>query len=94
MIIQELRLEPFAGIPNLRVEFQRELNVVLGPNEAGKSTLVNALKMVLFMPSQYDKRTLDRDISKFMPLTGGGGDTIRVELTFALNGDTYRVSKS
>lgn len=92
MIIQELRLEPFAGIPNLKAEFRRGLNVVLGPNEAGKSTLVNALKMVLFMPSQYDKRTSDRDISKFMPLTGG--DTIRVQLTFSLNGDSYRLSKS
>jgi exonuclease SbcC len=92
MILQELTLKPFAGLSSLKVVFSEGLNVVLGPNEAGKTTLVNALKMALFMPAQYDKRTFEREISRFLPLRGG--DTIQVELTFRVNQDSYLLLKS
>jgi len=92
MIIQELHLSPFAGITRLNVDFWKGLNVVLGPNEAGKSTLVNALKMALFMATHYDKRTFEKEIANFIPLSGG--DTIHVELAFSLGSHSYRLSKS
>ena len=44
MIIRDLRLRPFAGLADVKVSFEEGLNVILGPNEAGKTTLVNALK--------------------------------------------------
>jgi predicted ATP-dependent endonuclease of OLD family len=80
MILRELKLAPFAGLIDLQVVFQGGLNVVLGPNEAGKSTLVHALKMALFIPTQYDKKVYDQKIRPFLPLSGG--DTIEVGLTF------------
>ncbi len=92
MIVRELELSPFAGFRRLKVDFRQGLNVVLGRNEAGKSTLVSALKMVLFMATQYDKRAFDKEITPFIPLTGG--DTLRVELVFSLGKDRYRLSKS
>ena len=92
MIIKELILNPFAGISDLIIDFKEGLNVVVGPNEAGKSTLVNALKMALFVATKYDKRTFDKEISNFIPLSGG--DTIQVKLAFSFNEDVYRLSKS
>ncbi len=92
MILRELKLTPFAGLANLRVTFREGLNVVLGPNEAGKSTLVHGLKMVLFMPTKTEKRTFDREIRPFLPL--GGGDTIEVELSFSIRGKAVSLKKS
>ncbi|RPJ04575.1 MAG: hypothetical protein EHM36_10065, partial [Deltaproteobacteria bacterium] len=92
MILRELGLAPFAGLANLRVAFREGLNVVLGPNEAGKSTLVHALKRVLFTPTKYDKKVFDRDLMPFLPLDGG--DTIEVELTFSVGAGTFRLRKS
>ena len=92
MILRELKLAPFAGLIDLQVVFQGGLNVVLGPNEAGKSTLVHALKMALFMPTQYDKKVYDQKIRPFLPLSGG--DTVEVELTFSVKGEPYRLKRS
>ncbi len=82
MIITRLRLAPFAGIVQRTVEFRPGLTVVLGPNEAGKSTLMAALRLLLFMPAECGKRRFQKEVARFMPL--GGGDTIRAELDFRI----------
>jgi predicted ATP-dependent endonuclease of OLD family len=41
VIIRELKLNPFAGLADQDLKFTQGLNVVVGPNEAGKSTIVN-----------------------------------------------------
>jgi len=94
MILRRIVLNPFGGVAYQEVEFAEGLNVILGPNEAGKSTLVNALKMVLFVPTQYGKRLFDQEIARFLPLAGG--DTILVELAFSVEPklETYSLSKS
>lgn len=94
MILQELKLCPFAGLACQELTFVPGLNVILGPNEAGKSTIVNALKLVLFMPTRYTKTTFDKEIRRYLPLSGG--DTIQVELGFLGEADNrpYRLSKS
>lgn len=58
MILNKLILCPFAGFTNREVEFKKGLNVILGENEAGKSTLVNAIKASLFEPTNLGKRDL------------------------------------
>jgi exonuclease SbcC len=80
MIITRLRLAPFAGIADRTVDFRPGLTVVLGPNEAGKSTLMAALRLLLFMPAECARRRFQKEVAPFMPL--GGGDTIRAELDF------------
>jgi DNA repair protein SbcC/Rad50 len=39
MILREIKLNPFAGMNNKSVPFNQGLNLILGPNEAGKSTI-------------------------------------------------------
>jgi len=92
MIINSMKLNPFAGVTKKEVAFEPRMNVILGPNEAGKSTLLNALRMVLFMPTNYGKRIFDQQITPFMPLSGG--DTITVNLTFQIGKDIYDLTKS
>ena len=94
MIIQELKLNPFAGLAKQDLQFTQGLNVVVGPNEAGKSTTVNALKMVLFVPTQYTKTQYNKEISRYMPLAGG--DTIQAELAFIVEPkkESYHLFKS
>jgi len=92
MILREIRLNPFAGLYDHRVAFENGLTVVLGPNEAGKSTLLNALRLALFVPSEPNKRTFDKDVGPFMPIKGG--NTIRVSLTFCVDGGSYSLKKS
>ena len=92
MIISSLKLDPFAGISEKKIDFKKGLNVILGPNEAGKSTLLNALRLVLFVPTDCGKRVFNQEIADFMPLTGG--DTIRVGLDFRVGKHDYSVAKS
>ncbi len=78
MIIKSIKLTPFAGISNREHTFSPGLNVILGPNEAGKSTLVNAIFAALFIPPDVRKNSEDwkNFIRKCLPHPGG--DTARV----------------
>lgn len=80
MKIKSLSLKPFAGITDKKVEFSPGLNVILGPNEAGKSSLLNALKTVLFIDTDLTRSRYEKEIRDYMPAYGG--DIIRVNLNF------------
>lgn len=91
MKIKSIQLKPFAGISNKKIEFCPGLTVILGPNEAGKSTLLNALKSVLFTEVELTKVRFDRLMKEYMPVKGG--DTIRVSLEFQTEGKDYFLEK-
>lgn len=91
MKIKSIQLKPFAGISNRKVEFCPGLTVILGPNEAGKSTLLNALKSVLFTEVELTKARFDKIMKEYMPVKGG--DTIRVSLEFQKEGEDYFLEK-
>lgn len=80
MILNRLHLHPFAGTQDREVEFAGGLNVVLGPNEAGKSTLFNALLHVLLTTTDLTASAFKNALGRFMP--AAGGDTIRARLDF------------
>lgn len=48
MILRSLELEAFGRFLRRNFEFRRGLNLVIGPNEAGKSTLMEAVPAILF----------------------------------------------
>ncbi len=94
MIIRKVQLEPFGGFSRLACDFEGGLNVVLGPNEAGKTTLVNAIYAALFIPPDVKKNSQDwkNIISRYLPHPHG--DTARVTLEFTGSGeeDRFRLS--
>jgi len=91
MIVRRLRLHPFAGISDGVYEFQPGVNVLFGPNEAGKSTLVHAIRTVLLEPIDYRKKKWEDELSRFVP--SGGGDTFRVSVEMEQLGVPYQLCK-
>jgi len=82
MIIQSIEVENWRGTPHFRCELDRGLNVICGPNEAGKSTLVEALHWALFQDvvgSGKIKSQIDVIIPAFAPLEL---PTVKVLLAF------------
>ncbi|SDL29933.1 AAA family ATPase [Halarsenatibacter silvermanii] len=49
MNIKELSIDVFAGLSDVAVEFDDGLNVLYGPNEAGKSTVIKSIHASLFI---------------------------------------------
>jgi len=92
MKLKSIQLKPFAGILDKKVDFCPGLTVILGPNEAGKSTLLNALKSVLFTEVELTKARFDKLMKEYMPVKGG--DTIRVSLEFQAKGKDYFLEKT
>ena len=80
MIVRRLRLFPFGCFDDKEVVFAPGLNVILGPNEAGKSTLFNAVKSS-FLRTRLTRPKFAQFIEKFLP--AGGGDIVRLEIEFS-----------
>jgi exonuclease SbcC len=78
VIVSRVRMHPFGFFSDRTVDFLPGLNVVLGPNEAGKSTLFHAVRHVLFVPAKLRKPEFDSKIVPLLPASGG--DSIRVDL--------------
>ncbi|MGA2480622.1 MAG: AAA family ATPase [Spirochaetia bacterium] len=86
MILRRLRLHPFGFFADRQVSFAPGLNIVLGPNEAGKSTLFAAVKSS-FLRTKLSKPKLEQHIGRYMPISGG--DVVRVELELQAAGGTW-----
>ena len=91
MIISRITLSPFAGIPHLDLNFTDGLNVILGANEAGKSTVFHALYNVIFTEAKLTPGRFKKIMNRFLPV--GGGDTIAVELYFKHNNTDHYLKR-
>jgi exonuclease SbcC len=91
VIINKLKIGSFGCFSNKELEFKEGLNVILGPNEAGKSTAFNAIQKVLLTPVKLGKLEFKREIARFIPL---GGDTIYVELSFLRSGEPLTIRRT
>src|SRR5438552_643948 len=86
MKLLTLRVSNLAAIANVQVDFGPGLNVLYGPNDLGKSTLVDSIRLALLLPhaSTY--------CDPYIPWAGSG-DPI-VDLTFETEPQRiYRVKK-
>jgi len=93
MIIKKYSCKRFAGIKDQDINFEDHLNVILGPNEAGKSTLVEGLYSVLFKSSKLGYKKVE-DIEfrdRFMPIQAG--DSIDGEVIISDHTGDYRVTR-
>lgn len=92
MIFRELTLRPFAGIAHRTITFRDRLNIILGPNETGKSTIFRALLSALFLPVTARKNSKEwLEIAEVLPVDG---DTARVSLSFVHNRKEYLLEKT
>jgi exonuclease SbcC len=91
VILRRLRVHPFGRFADREVSFGPALTVVLGPNEAGKSTLLEAVKAALFVPARLSKPKFQEYLARFVPIDGG--DVVRAEISFAADGGEYVLAR-
>ena len=58
-MIKKLWIKQFGGIVNREVHFEKGLNVLFGPNETGKSTLIEALYALLWVDSKLGQKKVE-----------------------------------
>lgn len=81
----------YAGITGQEVSFQPGMNVILGDNETGKSTMVTGLYDTLFMHSKLDGRKDKEFTASRFPT--GGGNSIDGEIKLNLDGREVTIKK-
>ncbi|MBT5224455.1 MAG: AAA family ATPase [Candidatus Marinimicrobia bacterium] len=92
MIINSIHITVFAGLSGRDIKFEQGINVVLGPNEAGKSTIFRALENTLFTPADLTPSRFQRLMGHYLPI--GGGDTIEAMIHFSHSGENYELKRS
>jgi len=61
MWLRELQIRNFRKIEELTVEFPRGLTVLVGENNSGKTTIIDALRLMLFSSRDFDSLRLTED---------------------------------
>lgn len=92
MIINSVLLKPFGGLTDNQIDFKPGLNIILGPNETGKSTIYRAIQNGLFKRTDLRKNSLEYkdDILANIPI---GGDVAYVEISFNIKDKLYKIRR-
>ena len=93
MKINKFAADIFAGINSRSYQFEEGLNILLGANEAGKSTIINAIYATLFIEPQIKLNTTEgkKFADNYLPYPHG--DYAEAELSFAAEGEEYKLHK-
>lgn len=86
MRLEKLEVENFRGIRAASISFAKGLNVLGGPNEIGKSTLAEAIRAALLVP------TKSKEGKSYVSWDGSA--PARVTLTFESGGKLWLVRKT
>lgn len=94
MNIKEIKTKQFAGIRKREVALEQGLNIIVGNNETGKSTLAELIYEMLFRGSNLNQnKKTDKDFySRFMP-SNGIGDVVDGTIVFTTTDDEYILRK-
>ena len=95
MKIKELRCDQFAGLQDRDYRFEDGLNLVIGDNETGKSTMVDLLYHLFFQDASIDMRRDKEFKEKYFPKTVGRvqADTIDGSVEFETDNGVYKLYK-
>ncbi|MCA9383711.1 AAA family ATPase, partial [Candidatus Dojkabacteria bacterium] len=88
MIIDKLKINNFKKFSDLEVEFSRGINIVVGPNETGKSTLTRALIEAIYADPTTKSKTFYDQISPW-----NKANDLKLELEFHNNDAKFRLKK-
>lgn len=92
MNIKTIKTRQFAGIKNKEVELEPGLNILVGNNETGKSTLIELIYQMLYRNSKLSKRE-DKDFfEKYIP-SNEKGDVVDGTLVFTTSEGEYTLNK-
>ncbi len=91
--IKTYQCKRFAGLRDVNMEFEKGLNVILGANESGKSTIIEGIHSTLFKDTKLkNNNNADKDFSfKFMPKPSG--DFIDGRLVMGLEDGEFEIYK-
>ena len=93
MKLKNFNAEIFAGINNRNYQFKDGLNILLGDNEAGKSTVINAIYASLFISPQIKLNTTEGKEFKQRYFPYPDGDFAEAELKFEVENLDYKFYK-
>jgi energy-coupling factor transporter ATP-binding protein EcfA2 len=78
MYIKKIRIKNFRGLRSADISLQPGLNILIGPNNVGKSTILSAIDFVLNPNLQWWRREILTELDFFR---GRADDPIEVELS-------------
>ena len=95
MKIKRVESDQFAGVHDIDVEFADGLNLVIGENESGKSTLADLIFRILFKDTKIDGRSDAEFIDRYFPkkVRGPQGDVIDGTLLFETEHGSYKLTR-
>ncbi|MDE5746491.1 MAG: AAA family ATPase, partial [Acetatifactor sp.] len=95
MKIKRVECDQFAGVQGRELAFDNGLNIVVGDNESGKSTMVDLIYQILFKDVKLDGRSDSDFMDKYFPkkVSGPQGDVIDGVLVFETANGTYKLKK-
>ena len=96
MKLKCIRSDQFAGIKDIDIELTDGINLILGENETGKSTLIELIYQTLFRGDKLDGRKDKGFMERFFPVpseSGVNGDCIDGTLIFEGNDGQYKLSR-
>ena len=95
MNIKRLECDQFAGLLDKSMDFEKGLNIVVGENESGKSTMVDLIYQLLFKDVKLSGRSDTDFIDKYFPKKAGGyqGDVVDGVLVFETPSGTFKLRK-
>ena len=95
MKIKKVECEQFAGLQDTEIVFEDGLNIIVGENESGKSTMVDLIYHLLFQDTKLDGRSDAEFIDRYFPkkVSGPQGDVIDGRLCFETADGDYKIEK-
>ena len=95
MRIKHIECDQFAGLLNKELDFDKGLNVIVGENESGKSTIVDLIYYLLFKDTKLDGRSDSEFIDRYFPknVSGPQGDIVDGVISFETENGTYKLKK-
>ena len=95
MDIKRVSCDQFAGLLDREIDLDKGLNIIIGENESGKSSLVDLLYSLFFQSASLDKRRDKAFAGQYFPKTSGtvSGDVIDGTVRFAAEDGVYKLAK-